>query len=157
MAPSLLTRSKKKRKRSKTEPSSIEVAALYQQDLGNAGIKKKRRTVEPVMTMNAFNLPMTKAEKKKRTKRKVRISRVKHESRLVRFIVANPVLLYFYPSFACRLDLIARRTIITRSRQNPILYTLRFHLLGRKVRKRKNLQPIVSSGRIGNWKRVTFD
>jgi hypothetical protein len=75
MAPSLLTRNKKKRKKSKTEPSSIEVAALYQQDLGNAGIKKKRR-IEPVMTMNAFDLPMTKAEKKKRTKRKVRISRL---------------------------------------------------------------------------------
>ena len=63
--------SKNKRKRSKTEASSVEVALLYQQDLGTAAIKKKRRS-EPVMTLNAFDLPMTKAEKKKRNKRKVR-------------------------------------------------------------------------------------
>jgi hypothetical protein len=75
MAPnSLLTRNRKKRKKSKTETSSIEVAVLYQQDLGTAGIKKKRRSA-PVMTMDAFDLPMTKAEKKKRKNRKVRISR----------------------------------------------------------------------------------
>jgi hypothetical protein len=91
--------SKKKRKRSKTEASSIEVAILYQQDLGTAGIKKKCRS-EPVMTMNAFDLPMTKAEKKKRNKRKVRISRSKQVSWFAKGVVANPVLSYCDSSFA---------------------------------------------------------
>jgi hypothetical protein len=74
MPPTSLLRNKKSRKKSKNATPSIEVAVLYKQDLGTAGIKRKRRS-EQVMTTNAFGLPMTKEEKKKRKKRKVRTSR----------------------------------------------------------------------------------
>jgi hypothetical protein len=137
MAPtSLLTRNKKSRKKNKTETPSIEVVALYQQDLGTAGIKKKRQSEQVMTTVNAFLLPMTKEEKKKRRKRKVRTSRSQHVSWFVPCFVANPVLAHFDSSFDCRQDLRVRGTKrITRSSQNQILYTLHFQLLGRLVRK----------------------
>jgi hypothetical protein len=96
---SLLTRKKKTRqKRKAQQPPSIEVAALYSQDLGSAGIKKKRRT-EQAIPLGAIALPMTKEEKKKRKKRKVRTPRCQYLSRFV-FVVANPALSHFDSVFA---------------------------------------------------------